>query len=197
MAGQRAQTTVLNDGIVAIDTEYTRSLHDASHLIVEKGRAAFVDTGVNSSVPLLLDALVQQDLDVADVDYNYSEVPFIQQSFLFTLHLLKQHGEKMTFTSVYEDDFLRAFPMLIDEMDSSPYSTPEKDLRYCYYFRAYKRFLVFLGLAELEVIKNDKSFDHKYKIKKTPLFDAAIHFNFLDSKTDKTIHSIVHGDYLH
>lgn len=128
---------------------------------------------------------------------NYSEVPFIQQSFLFTLHLLKQHGEKMTFTSVYEDDFLRAFPMLIDEMDSSPYSTPEKDLRYCYYFRAYKRFLVFLGLAELEVIKNDKSFDHKYKIKKTPLFDAAIHFNFLDSKTDKTIHSIVHGDYLH
>ena len=69
MAGQRAQTTVLNDGIVAIDTEYTRSLHDASHLIVEKGRAAYVDTGVNSSAPLLLDALVQQDLDVADVDY--------------------------------------------------------------------------------------------------------------------------------
>ena len=69
MVGQRAQTTVLNDGIVAIDTEYTRSLHDASHLIVEKGRAAYVDTGVNSSAPLLLDALVQQDLDVADVDY--------------------------------------------------------------------------------------------------------------------------------
>ena len=69
MPGQRAQTTVLNDGIVAIDTEYSRSLHDASHLIVEKGRAAYVDTGVNSSVPLLLDALVQQDLDVADVDY--------------------------------------------------------------------------------------------------------------------------------
>jgi len=69
MPGQRAQTTVLNDGIVAIDTEYSRLLHDASHLIVENGRAAYVDTGVNSSVPLLLDALVQQDLDVADVDY--------------------------------------------------------------------------------------------------------------------------------
>ena len=71
MPGQRAQTTILNDGIVAVDTEYTRSLHDASHLIVEKGRAAFVDTGVNSSVPLLLDALAQQDLDVADVDYVF------------------------------------------------------------------------------------------------------------------------------
>lgn len=69
MPGQQAQTTVLNDGIIAIDTEYARPLHDASHLIVETGRAAYVDTGVNSSVPLLLDALVQQDLDVGDVDY--------------------------------------------------------------------------------------------------------------------------------
>jgi glyoxylase-like metal-dependent hydrolase (beta-lactamase superfamily II) len=71
MSGQRAQTTVLNDGIVAVDTEYQRLLHDASHLIVEAGRAAYVDTGVNSSVPFLLDALAQQDLDVADVDYVF------------------------------------------------------------------------------------------------------------------------------
>lgn len=64
-----AATTILNDGIVAIDTEYARSLQDASHLIIEDGRAAFVDTGVNNSVPLLLEALREQDLDVADVDY--------------------------------------------------------------------------------------------------------------------------------
>lgn len=60
---------MLNDGIVAIDTQYARSLQDASHLIIESGRAAFVDTGVNSSVPLLIDALQQQNLDVGDVDY--------------------------------------------------------------------------------------------------------------------------------
>jgi hypothetical protein len=35
---------------------------------VEDGVAAFVDTGVNRSVPLLLDALGQQDLDVGDVE---------------------------------------------------------------------------------------------------------------------------------
>ncbi len=64
-----AATTILNDGIVAIDTEYARSLQDASHLIIEDGRAAFVDTGVNASVPLLLDALRGQGLDVGDVDY--------------------------------------------------------------------------------------------------------------------------------
>ena len=64
-----AATTIFNDGITAIDTEYARPLQDASHLMVEGGRAAFIDTGVNSSVPLLLDALRQQDLDVGDVDF--------------------------------------------------------------------------------------------------------------------------------
>ena len=67
----RARTTAINDGIVAIDTEYWRPLQDASHLIAEQGRAAFVDTGVNSSVPFLLETLEQQDLDVADVDYVF------------------------------------------------------------------------------------------------------------------------------
>lgn len=71
MPGHRAQTTALNDGIVAIDTEYARPLQDASHLVNHRGRAAFVDTGVNNSVPLLLDALTQQDLDVGDVDYVF------------------------------------------------------------------------------------------------------------------------------
>ena len=68
---KRAQTTTLNDGIVAIDTEYLRPLQDASHLIVEGGRGAFVDTGTNDSVPLLLDGLQQQNLDPGDVDYVF------------------------------------------------------------------------------------------------------------------------------
>lgn len=67
----RAHITQLSDGILAIDTEYLRPLQDASHLIVEGGRGAFVDTGANDAVPLLLDALERQDLDVADVDYVF------------------------------------------------------------------------------------------------------------------------------
>lgn len=71
MPSHRAQITELDDGIVAIDTEYLRPVQDASHLIVEGGRAAFVDTGTNDSVPLLIDTLHQRDLDVADVDYVF------------------------------------------------------------------------------------------------------------------------------
>lgn len=71
MPSRRAQITELDDGVVAIDTEYLRPIQDASHLIIEGGRAAFVDTGTNNSVPLLIDALQQQDLDVADVDFVF------------------------------------------------------------------------------------------------------------------------------
>ena len=39
--------------------------------MVQDGRCAFVDTGTNDSVPLLLDALGQQGLDVGDVDYVF------------------------------------------------------------------------------------------------------------------------------
>ncbi len=66
-----ASITKLSDGIIAIDTEYARPLQDASHLIDAGGKAAFVDTGTNDSVPLLLDALEQQGLGAADVDYVF------------------------------------------------------------------------------------------------------------------------------
>lgn len=58
-------------GIAAIDTDYVRPVFDASHLIVDAGQAAFVDTGTDYAVPLLLDALAQQDIDVADVKYVF------------------------------------------------------------------------------------------------------------------------------
>ncbi len=66
-----AATIDAGHGITAIDTEYIRPGLDASHLVVDAGRAAFVDTGPNSAVPLLLDALDQQGLDPADVDWLF------------------------------------------------------------------------------------------------------------------------------
>ena len=48
---------VLDHGIHVIDTGFHRPRFDAAYLIVEKGRAAFVDTGTNHAVPRLLAAL--------------------------------------------------------------------------------------------------------------------------------------------
>ena len=71
MPQQVARTTDAGDGIVAIDTLYMRPSADASHLVISDGRGAFVDTGTNYSVPYLLDALEQYDLEPADVDYVF------------------------------------------------------------------------------------------------------------------------------
>src|SRR3954453_2753910 len=49
--------TKFADGITAVDTEYVRPQMDASHVVVADGRAAIVDTGPNTDVPLILAAL--------------------------------------------------------------------------------------------------------------------------------------------
>ena len=56
-------------GITVIDTGFVRPRFDAAYLIVEKGRAAYVDTGTNDALPRLLGALTAQGLAPADVDY--------------------------------------------------------------------------------------------------------------------------------
>jgi glyoxylase-like metal-dependent hydrolase (beta-lactamase superfamily II) len=56
-------------GISAIDSGYQRPQLDAIHLIVEGGRAAIVDTGVNSSVPRVLAALQAKGIAPSAVDY--------------------------------------------------------------------------------------------------------------------------------
>ena len=71
MPARAAHLTELDHGITAVDTDYIRPLLDASHLIKDGGRAAFVDTGTNHSVPLLLDALEQRNVDVGDVDFVF------------------------------------------------------------------------------------------------------------------------------
>ncbi len=59
----------LGHGIFAIDTGYQRPRFDAAYLIVEAGRAAFIDTGTNFAVPRLLAALDAQGLEADAVDW--------------------------------------------------------------------------------------------------------------------------------
>lgn len=57
------------NGIVTIDTGYVRPAFCAAYLVVEDGRAAFIDTGTGKSVPRLLAALEAHGLTPADVDW--------------------------------------------------------------------------------------------------------------------------------
>jgi glyoxylase-like metal-dependent hydrolase (beta-lactamase superfamily II) len=59
----------LAHGIHVIDTGFHRDLFDAAYLMVENGRAAFVDSGTNDSVPRLLAALEAAGVGREAVDF--------------------------------------------------------------------------------------------------------------------------------
>jgi glyoxylase-like metal-dependent hydrolase (beta-lactamase superfamily II) len=59
----------LPHGVVVVDTGFVRPQFDASYLLIENGRAAFIDVGPNSAVPRLLDALAAHGLERDAIDY--------------------------------------------------------------------------------------------------------------------------------
>jgi len=69
MTGVSSKMSEYRAGITAIDCDYVRPKLAASHLVVESGHAAFVDTGTTRSVPTLLAALEAKGLAPADVDW--------------------------------------------------------------------------------------------------------------------------------
>jgi glyoxylase-like metal-dependent hydrolase (beta-lactamase superfamily II) len=63
MSQSLPRLTRFADGISAVDTEYLRPQMDAAHVVVSGSRAAIVDTGPNSAVPLILAALAELGIE--------------------------------------------------------------------------------------------------------------------------------------
>jgi glyoxylase-like metal-dependent hydrolase (beta-lactamase superfamily II) len=59
----------LGNGVHVVDTGFHREHFDAAYLLVQDGRAAFIDTGTNFSVPRLLGALEALGLSRDAVDW--------------------------------------------------------------------------------------------------------------------------------
>ncbi|MGZ8260646.1 MAG: MBL fold metallo-hydrolase [Caldimonas sp.] len=68
-AAEPAFVEAVGDGVRVVDTGFHRPLFDAAYLVVERGRAAFIDTGTNFAVPRLLAALEGAGVGVDAVDY--------------------------------------------------------------------------------------------------------------------------------
>jgi len=106
---------------------------------------------------------------------RYPAIRFIQQAFLFTLYLLTRHGDARLPHEFYEDSFLRAFPMVLNEVVPEPYSEPEKTFRSCYTWRTLVHFAGFLGLAEVKPVTEER-FCHQYRVRALPLLAEAVQF---------------------
>jgi glyoxylase-like metal-dependent hydrolase (beta-lactamase superfamily II) len=61
----------LGNGVYLVDTLYLRPGLAASHLVLDEGRAAFVDTGAGPAAPRLLAALDQLGIAREQVDYLF------------------------------------------------------------------------------------------------------------------------------
>jgi hypothetical protein len=108
---------------------------------------------------------------------RYPELRFIQTAFLFTLYLLARYGDTWRPHEFYEDSFLRAFPMVLDEVSQHPVFSPDEEVRRCYTWRTLVHFVGFFGLAAVEPV-SDKHFCHEYRIKGLPLLHASVQFQF-------------------
>ena len=71
MNGSLPRLTRFADGITAVDTEYVRPQMDASHVIAAGSRAAIVDTGPNTAVPLILAALSELGIERDAVEFLF------------------------------------------------------------------------------------------------------------------------------
>lgn len=109
---------------------------------------------------------------------RYEEIPFIQQSFLFTLYLLARYGDDWKPSAFYVDGFLDAFPMILNEVEPKSWISAEDGIRDCFTHRSLKLFLHFMGLASIEKTDISNIFSREYRIRKLPLLDEVVRFGF-------------------
>lgn len=113
---------------------------------------------------------------------RYPELSFVQQSFLFTVYLLKRYGNQERPVDFYAEAFLRAFPMLPSDLSDEvryPMSLLET-AKSLYIYRCLRRFAAFTGIARLRFVLNPDKTDplsrHIVSIRSTPLLDACWRF---------------------
>lgn len=146
--------------------------HKGRFILSRECRTLLDDGGPAAIYPRLLRTYTQK-FNWAYGD-GYPALALVQQSFLFTLHLLVRHGETERSQVFYEDAFIRAFPVVLNEIEPSPYSSAEDTLRACYTRRAMMQFAAFFGFAKIEIVGTP--FDRKYLVTKLSLLDAAVRF---------------------
>ena len=105
------------------------------------------------------------------------EIPFLRQSFLFSLYLLGSYGAEWRPNSFYEDCFLRVFPNLIPQVQAvANYYTPEQVVRLSYSTRVLDRFAGFPGLVAVDRPKTAR-YSEGFQLLKLPLFDQVVTFH--------------------
>lgn len=142
-------------------------------LLTKKCKKTLNRNGLRALYPLVLHAYIRK-FNWAYRD-GFQEILFIQQFFLFTLYLLHKYGSSWRPATFYSDNFLRAFPMILQEIERKPFEAPEDTFQRCYILRTLQRFAGFFGLAELEQA-SEGPINREYRVRVTSLLEETVHF---------------------
>lgn len=148
--------------------------HKGRLMLTKRCSKSLEQNGVMEVYPLLMNAYIRK-FNWAYRD-GYDQISFIQQSFLFSLYLLFKYGENWRLTTFYSDNFLRAFPMILQEIEPRPYASPEDTLRRVYSVRVLHRFAGFFGLADIEQVSTDP-INPEYRIRATGSLNEMMTWN--------------------
>lgn len=147
--------------------------YQGKFVLTKKCTALLAGDGLKAVYPMLLRACASR-LAWHSRD-GYPEIRLIQDSFAYSLFLLDKFGSKQRKASFYENAFLKAFPFVVEEVESNKYLSKEDVVRQVYSWRFVYRFAEFLGLVELD----SKPLSLLFKdpnLKKTPLLASAVIF---------------------
>lgn len=107
---------------------------------------------------------------------GFPELQIVQMSAFYTLYLLQKYGDEDRPQSFYADKFMAAFPMAVNEFEEPIYTTREKEVFYCFTWRAMNRFAHFFGFMEYVGEETTRSAMEKRFVRKTPFLDDLISF---------------------
>jgi len=104
----------------------------------------------------------------------FDDLPIVRDSFGFTLYLLHRHGADWRPADLFEDAFLRAFPMARDEAEANTAAIgldPERRVRLAWRSRTLSGFAHLFDLAELasETATPPSPLDDTLFVRATPL----------------------------
>ena len=110
---------------------------------------------------------------------------FLQRSFLFSLYLVARYGSEWQPDAFYSKNFLKAFPMAVNDIRPLRMYSPQENYRRYYSNQIFDEFSWFWGLVESESIYEQGS-KEKIRVgcraKASPLLAEVVTFPMLEKK---------------
>ena len=115
---------------------------------------------------------------------GFSEMRIIQQSFLFSLYILRELAKDFIEDTILARYYIRAFPLVLQEVRQTTVFDPRKEVTMCFSRRFLQWFCRYFGFVEIREEKIEGSFVRKRRfIKKTDFLEKYVIWKLPQKRT--------------